>query len=192
MLQAIGRLLSWLWGGLDALRKVLHLLLLLLIFGTVWAVFSRSIPLVPDGAALVIAPQGPLVEQLTGDPVERALADSLSRAPTQTLLRDVVEAIDSARDDDRISSLYLDLGGLAGAGLPKLGEVASAVDRFRESGKPVIAFADFYDQGQYYIAAHADEIYLDPHGVAFIDGYANYGLFVKDAIEKLSIDWNVF
>src|SRR4030095_5254729 len=79
-----------------------------------------------------------------------------------------------------------------GAGVPKLAEIASAVNYFRESKKPVIAFSDLYDQGQYYVADHADEIYLDPQGVAFIDGFANYGLFVKDAIDKLAIDWNVF
>ncbi|HEX9773736.1 MAG TPA: signal peptide peptidase SppA [Steroidobacteraceae bacterium] len=192
MFSALGRLLGWIWGGFDALRKVLHLILLLLLFGSVWAMFSRSIPFVPDGAALVIAPQGPIVEQLTGDPIERALADSLRQVPAQTLLRDLVDAIEGARDDSRITALYLDLGGMTGAGVPKLAEVAAAVDSFRESGKPVIAFGDFYDQSQYYIAAHADEIYLDPQGVAFIDGYANYGMFVKDAIDKLAIDWNVF
>jgi protease-4 len=180
------------WGGLDALRKVLHLILLLVLFGALWAAFSRSIPLVPHGAALVIAPQGPIVEQLTGDPIERAIADSLRQMPTQTLLHDLVEAIRGARDDDRIRALYLDLGGMEGLGVAKLAEITAAIDAFRESGKPVIAFSDFYEQGQYYLAAHADEIYLDPQGVAFIDGFANYGLFVKDAIDKLAIDWNVF
>jgi len=192
MLSALGRLLGWLWGGLDTLRKLLHLILLLVLFGGLWAVFSRSIPFVPDKAALVVAPQGPIVEQLSGDPIERALADSLRQAPSQTLLRDLVEAIREARDDARITALYLDLGGMKGGGVAKLAEVTAAIDSFRESGKPVIAFSDFYEQGQYYVAAHADEIYLDPQGVAFIDGFANYGLFVKDAIDKLAIDWNVF
>ena len=76
MLSALGRLLGWLWGGLDTLRKILHLVLLLALFGGLWAAFSHSIPFVPDNAALVIAPQGPIVEQLTGDPIERALADT--------------------------------------------------------------------------------------------------------------------
>ena len=75
MFRAAGKLLHWVWSGLDGLRKVLHLVLLLVLFGTLWAAFSRSIPLVPDKAALVIAPQGPLVEQFTGDPLERAVAD---------------------------------------------------------------------------------------------------------------------
>ena len=191
-MRAIRRLLHWIWAGLDGLRRVLHLLLLLMVFAVIGALFSRPIPLVPDKAALVIAPVGPLVEQYSGDPLERAVTDSLRQGPTETRLRDVVEAIDAAKGDERISSLYLDLGGLEGGGTAKLQEIAAAVDRFRKSGKPVIAFGEFYDQPQYYIAAHADEIYLDPLGIAYIDGFANYGLFVKDAIDKLSVDWNVY
>jgi protease IV len=192
MLHAIGRLLRWIWSGLDGLRKVLHLVLLLALFGVVLGLFSRPIPLVPDKAALVIDPQGPLVEQLTGDPLERALAQSLRSQPTETLLRDVVDAIEAAAEDDRISSLYLDLGGLDGGGLAKLEEVAAAIDEFRATGKPVIAYGDFYEQNQYYLAAHADEIYLDPMGAAYVDGYANYGVFLKDALDKLSVDVNIF
>ncbi len=192
MFRLIERVLKWIWHGLDGLRKVLHLVLLLLIFSFVWLAFSRPIPLVPDKAALVIAPAGPLVEQLSGDPFERALGEALRRQPSETLLRDVVEAIESAADDKRISALYLDLGGLESSGLAKLREIADAIDVFRESGKPVIAFGDFYDEAQYYLAARADESYLDPHGLIYIDGFANYGLFVKDALEKLSIDWNIF
>ncbi len=191
-MRAIRKVLHWIWLGLDGLRKILHLLLLLLIFGVIGTLFSRPIPFVPDRAALVIAPQGPLVEQFTGDPLERAIADVLRQGPVETRLRDVVDAINAARKDDRISSLYLDLGGLDGGGTAKLQDVAAAIDAFRKAGKPVIAFGEYYDQPQYYLAAHADEIFLDPQGMAFIDGFANYGLFVKDALDKLSIDWNVF
>jgi protease-4 len=192
MFRAIGRVLHWIWSGLDGLRKVLHLVLLLVLFGAVVGVFSRPIPIVPSKAALVIDPQGPLVEQLTGDPLERAFARALRSQPTETLLRDVVDAIEAGADDDRISALYLDLGGLAGGGLAKLQEVATAVDDFRASGKPVIAYGNFYEQTQYYVAAHADEIYLDPMGAAYVDGFANYGIFLKDALDKLSIDVNIF
>jgi protease-4 len=191
-MRAIRKLLHWIWLGLDGLRKILHLLLLLLIFGVIGSLFSRPIPFVPDRAALIIAPQGPLVEQFKGDPLERAIADVLRQGPVETRLRDVVDAINAARKDDRISSLYLDLGGLDGGGTAKLQDVAAAIDAFRKAGKPVIAFGEYYDQPQYYLAAHADEVFLDPQGMAFIDGFANYGLFVKDALDKLSIDWNVF
>jgi protease-4 len=192
MFRAIGRFLRWAWSGLDGLRKVLHLALLLVIFGALWGLFSRPIPLVPDQAALVIAPQGPLVEQFTGDPLERAVAESLRRLPSETLLRDLVDAIDAARDDARISVLFLDLGGMDGAGLAKLQDVGDAIERFRAGGKQVIAYGDYYDQSQYYLAAHADEVYLDPDGFAYVDGFARYGMFVREAIDKLAIDWNIF
>ena len=192
MFRAIGKLLHWIWSGLDGLRKVLHLVLLLVLFGSLWGLFSRSIPLVPEEAALVVAPQGPLVEQLSGDPLERAVAEILRQQPTQTLLRDVVDAIDAAAGDSRISALYLDLGGLEGTGLAKLEEVARAIAKFRASGKPVIAYGDFYDQRQYYLAAQADEVYLDPQGIVYLDGFANYGLYFKDTIDKLAADWNIF
>ena len=109
-MRAIRKLLHWIWAGLDGLRKILHLLLLLLVFGVIGAIFSRPIPLVPDRAALVIAPLGPLVEQFSGAPLERAISEVLRQGPTETRLRDVVEAIDAASKDERISSLYLDLG----------------------------------------------------------------------------------
>ncbi len=192
MFRVIGRVLHWIWSGLDGLRKLLHLVLLLVLFGAFVGIFSRPIPIVPGKAALVIDPQGPLVEQLAGDPLERAIARALRSQPAETLLRDVVDAIEAGADDDRISALYLDLGGLSGGGQAKLEEVAAAVDDFRASGKPVIAYGDFYEQSQYYVAAHADEIYLDPMGAAYVDGYANYGIFLKDALDKLSIDVNIF
>ena len=113
-MRAIHRVLHWIWAGLDGLRKVLHLVLLLLVFALIGALFSRPIPFVPDRAALVVAPQGPLVEQFTGDPFERAVAEAVSRATPETRLRDVVDAITAARKDERISSIYLDLGGLDG------------------------------------------------------------------------------
>src|SRR6476469_2378959 len=100
-MRAIRRILHWIWVGLDGLRKVLHLVLLLLIFAIVGSLFSHSNPLVPSKAALVIRPEGPLVEQLSGDPVERALAETLHQAPVETRLRDLIEGIQTARDDAR-------------------------------------------------------------------------------------------
>ena len=62
------------WRGLDGLRKVLHLILLLVVFGVLLVALSPSMPIVPQRAALVLAPQGAIVEQLAGDPFERAVA----------------------------------------------------------------------------------------------------------------------
>ena len=86
----------------------------------------------------------------------------------------------------------LDLGHMAGGGVAKLEEVAAAIRDFRTSGKKVIAFGEGYDQAQYYIAAQADEIYLDPQGLVLIDGFGYYRTFLKGVIDKLAVDVNVF
>ncbi|MFL6620137.1 MAG: signal peptide peptidase SppA [Povalibacter sp.] len=191
-MKAIATFFSFLWRGLDALRKVLHLIVLLVVFGVILAVLSPHIPVVPTSAALVIAPQGALVEQLSGDPFERAVAEAYGSGNAETLVRDLVEAIEAAKKDERIKVLVLDLGGMSGGGIAKLEELAAAVRDFRATGKRVIALGEGYDQSQYYLAANADDVFLDPQGFVFIEGYGYYRTFLKGAIDKLDVDVNIF
>jgi protease-4 len=189
MIKAI---LSGIWRGLDGLRKVLHLILLVVIFGViVWAV-SSSMPPFPQRAALVIRPEGRLVEQLSGDGVQRAIESAQGQQRQETLLWDLVDAIRAGATDNRIRVLVLDLDKMEGAGQPMLEELASAIGRFRASGKPVIAYGTTFDQGQYYLAAQADKIYLDPTGYVMIEGYSRYSLYFKGLLQKLGVDVNVF
>jgi protease IV len=185
-------ILGAIWRGLDGLRKVLHLILLIVIFGTiVWAV-SSSMPPLPGRAALVIRPEGRLVEQLSGDPVQRAIESAQGQQRQETLLWDLVDAIRGAAADHRIRVLVLDLDKMEGAGQPMLEELASAIGQFRASGKPVVAYGTTFDQEQYYLAAQADKIYLDPTGYVMIEGYSRYPLYFKGLLQKLGVDINVF
>jgi protease IV len=191
--NVLRRVLSGIWRGLDALRKVLHLVLLLVILGLIIAVLHGSIPRVPDTAALVIKPEGQLVEQLSGEPLQRAVAQAQGEEHPETLLWDLVDAIHGAVNDRRIKVLVLDLDDLGGTdGLPPLQELAGAIREFRASGKKVIAFGTSFLRDQYYLAAQADEVYLDPMGFVLIDGYGHYPLYFKDALDKLDVDLNVF
>jgi len=183
---------SALWRGLDGLRKFLHLVLLLLIFGIIVGALRTTIPVLPDKAALVIRPEGRIVEELTGDPVERALEKVQGSLRSETLLWDLKDAIEAARDDDRIQALVLDLERFTGAGQPTMQELTGAIDEFRASGKKVVAQGSVFLQAQYYIAAHADEVWLDPLGFVLIDGYDRFVMYYKGALEKLGIDMNVF
>src|SRR5256885_93587 len=90
------------WRILEGLRRVLHLILLLIIFGFVLAALHTSIPSVPRSAALVVAPEGELVEQLATDPVRRALGQASGGPAPETLLKDVIDAIQMAKGDSRI------------------------------------------------------------------------------------------
>jgi protease-4 len=180
------------WRILEGIRRVLHLILLLVVFGFILAALHTSIPNVPHSAALVITPEGEIVEQLASDPVRRAFGQASGGPAPETLLRDVTDAIAAAKTDERIKLIVLDLGTLDSSGLSKLQEIGAALREFRAAGKRVVVAADSLDQTQYYLAAQAGEVYLDPMGLVYLDGFSYYRMFLRDAIDKLGVDVNVF
>ena len=178
----------YLWRGLDALRRALHLLLLLGLLALLVASLRGSIPRLPERGALVIRPSGDIVEQLSGAPLERAVNEAQGQSAPQTLLWDLTTAIRNAAGDARIQALLIETDDLGGAGQAKLEELASAIAEFRHSGKKVIAQGSYFLQSQYYLAAQADEVYLDPFGFVLLPGYDRYRMFFKEAIDKLAVD----
>lgn len=192
VLQGFWAVLKGVWYALDGLRKILHLILLLVLFGVLLAASQSEIPFVPDQAALVLAPQGRIVEELSGDPLDRALSHIGGEGGAESRIRDLVDVVDQARDDDRITALVLDLERLEGAGLPLLQNLAQSIRWFRESGKKVYAYAESYSQRQYFLAAQADEVYLDPMGYVLLEGYGYYRTYLRGTLDKLAVDVNVF
>jgi protease-4 len=187
-----GRVIGTAWTLIDGFRKLLHLFLLLGLFLIVVAALSRPGPRVPGAAALLIAPQGVLVDQLSGDPLDQALARAQGSALQETLLKDLLDAIRAAKDDERIKALVLQTDGMSGAGLSKLQELAEELAAFKESGKPVFAVGDGFTRDQYHLAAQADEILMHPMGFVLVDGYSRFQPYFKSAIDKLFIDFNVW
>jgi len=188
----IGRIFVGIWRGLDGLRKFLHLVVLLTMFGFVVGALRTSIPHIADGSALVIAPKGEIVEQLSGSPVDQALARVQGDAREETLLWDLVDALKAAKKDARIAAVVLDLNSMTAGGQPTLAELTAAIKDFRSSGKKVVAHATSFMQESYYVAAAADEIYLDPLGLIAIDGYERYRTYYKDLFDKLGVEVNLF
>jgi protease-4 len=144
--------------------------------------------LVDEGSALVIAPNGAIVEELAGDPTELALNKMLGSEQLEVLLRDIVDGIEKAKDDERISSILIDTRSFGGASLNKLHMIGEALNDFRESGKPVISIIDNAAQNQYYLAAQADEILLHPEGGVMLEGYGNYPMYYKGMLDKIDAD----
>ena len=163
---------------------------LLLIVGGVAG--NRLAHTIKDGSVLVLQPKGELVEQYSIEPLQRALQSLSGEPPKQVQMRDLVGAIDTAAHDGRISRILLLPDELKGGGFAALREVGAALDRFRAAGKPVIVWGVNFDQGQYYLAAHADRILLDPQGGVMITGLASYRLFYKDLLDKLGVDVHLF
>lgn len=177
-----------LWHGLDVLRRVLHLLLMLALLALVIIGLRGSIPHLPERGALIVHPSGDIVEQLAGEPLQRALSEAQGESAPETLLWDLTRAIRAARTDNHIQALLIETDDLASVGQPELEELAAAISDFRASGKKVIAHGSYFLQGQYYLAAQADEVYLDPFGFVMLPGYDLYRMYLKDAVDKLAVD----
>ena len=188
-------LLARLLLGLDGLRRFLvNVLFFGLLVGLAVAALSGRAK-VPDAAALVIHPEGTIVEQLSGaDPVKRLVAESagVGSAAKETLLKDLLDAIRAAKVDKRIKALYLDVDDMSGTGMTKLRDLRAAIGDFRKSGKKVVAYSDGMMQGQYYLAAQADEVYLHPQGMVILEGFGRWRNYYKAGLDRYGIDVHVF
>ncbi len=191
----IARFFVGLWDAVNFTRRLVFnlvfLLVLLVVAGAIMSDGGR--PLLPR-TTLVIAPEGKLVEQYTSDPASRALARALGdRGAGEVQLRDLLRAIDAARDDKRIERVLLRTDRMEFSGYAAIREVAAAIARLRASGKQVVAFGDNFDQGQYLLAAQANEVYLDPMGGLMLEGLGRYRQYYREGLQdKLGVDVHLF
>ncbi|UHQ55032.1 MULTISPECIES: signal peptide peptidase SppA [Microbulbifer] len=189
----IRRFFGGIGGAITWLRRVftnLLFLLVLLFIGMV--IFGKEEQLtIPQGAALRVAPTGFLVDEMSPP---RSFPGLLGGppGPVETRVKDVVDAIDFAARDKRISSVVLELDYLMGANLSKLEEIGAALQRFKAADKPVYAIGDNYTQAQYFLASHADKIYLNPMGSVLLTGFGSYRNYFKSALDKLKVNFHVF
>jgi protease-4 len=191
--SAIGRFFGWIWKFAVIVYRTLFVLSLLVGLFVMWTVLKGgSHAPIEDNVALVLAPSGALVEQFDRDPGQQLFERLSGEEPSQTLLRDLIEALDLARDDRRIAFAVLKLDALTDAGLPQLEELGAAMKRFQASGKKVIAYSPWYEQAPFYAAAQADEIVVDPLGMVHIEGFSTYNNYFKEALDKLGVQMNVF
>lgn len=177
----------------DVLRRLVFLLFMLFVAATLYLAWQGGPPIkVDDGIAMVIVPLGQIVDQDDADPRERVAEQLLGEEPTTTVLNDMLDAIDAAAEDRRIKMLFLKLDTGFTSGQAQLEELAAAVARFKASGKPVHAWAPDMGQSEYFLAAQADRIYIDPMGMVFFPGFENYPLYFSEALDKLGVTVNVF
>lgn len=184
VLRFIGR-------SFDFVARGVFYLLVGLTLAVLAALFMHPAPQVPQGAALVLRPTGTIVEQAVLDePFALLRAGGVSAG--RAVLSEQLEAIRAARDDDRIAALVIETDRLQGGGLSKLAELREAIAAFKASGKPVLARGDHFDQAQYYLASAADEVHLSPDGFVLLRGLARYGMYFKEALDRLGVKVHVF
>ncbi len=185
-------LLGKLWGAVDTSRRfVMNIVFLFIVIALVAVLLMPGRPGLKDKTALVLALDGRIVEQRSGDSLSSALNQLDDELPQQTQLRDIVAVLDAAAKDPKIDRVVLQLDGFGGAGLATLREVAQAIGRFKASGKQVVAWGGYYTQPGYYLAAHADEVYLHPMGMVMLEGYGRHRNYYKAALDRIGVSANV-
>ncbi len=196
----IARFFVGLWNVMNFTRR---LILNLVFFGLLFVFLAVMAAVMASGGGnakplherttLVIAPEGKLVEQFSTDPLTRALTKSMGDKSGEVQLRDLLRAIDAARDDKKIERVFLDVDKLQASGFASMREVAAALARLRASGKQVVAFGENLDQNQYLLAAQANEVYLDPMGSLLLEGLGRYRQYFRQGLqEKLGVDVHLF
>ncbi len=190
---ALRRIFGGLWSALNWIRILLtNLIFLVILLVIIFSLSGKSSFTLPDEFALRLAPTGMLVDQRSYIDPATLLLSSSNPESGETLVRDVVDAINYAAADKRITTLVLELDALVGGGISKLQEIGQALEHFKASGKTIIAFGNNYTQDQYYLASYADQIYLNDMGAVLLTGYGSYRNYFKGALDKLQINFHVF
>jgi protease-4 len=192
VLSGIKRVWLFFWRALGTLRRaVFNLLFLALLIIFFVAVFKEEGQRVVNGSALILSPAGTVVDQSSYiDPIASVMGGEGDIR--ETLLSDMIKAVDAAAADSRIKVMVIQSDAMEHAGLSKLQELATAIARFRKSGKPVIAIGDSFNQEQYWLATQADQIVMNPMGEVLVQGYGVYTNYFKQALDKLEVNFHVF
>lgn len=201
-MQLIMRFLTYCWRVLNFIRDVVMnivFLVFVLLFAALVGIFTNlnkthNVILTGDQGALLLNLDGYLADNREETMSWQSALKELNNQhiPRQISTFDVVYTVEQAAKDERIRGLVLDLNFFEGADLPALEYVGQAINTFKTSNKPVIAFADSLSQSQYLLASYADEIYINPIGHVDITGLRQESLYFKSLLDKLDTTAHVF
>jgi protease-4 len=180
LMRFLKKLFVWLLSIIGALTLIVALLITACIVFVPMA--GKSIP---EQVILEVDLEKPLVEYVPQDPLAQAL---MGREIT---VRDVVEALERASEDERVTGLVARVGA-APMGLAVIQEIRDAVKKFGESGRFTVAYAETFGEfgpgnGAYYLATAFDEIYLQPSGDIGLTGLMYQSPFVRGTLDKLKV-----
>ena len=141
---------------------------------------------VPDKSILTIDLSRSIVDLNPGKTLQEAIAGEANRVIE---LKSVLNSIDAATKDKRILAIYLDgsSGKLSSTGFATLKEVRTALERFRATGKKIIAYNIDLDKRDYYLSSVANQIFINPMGSVDINGFRSETMFFKNAFDKYGI-----
>lgn len=151
---------------------------------------------VKDNSMLVVDLSTPIMDCVVEDPMSRFSPESLIlgggvQDENTLALKDLTDAITRAATDDRIKGMVLSGSGFGG-GMAQLMAVEKALKAFKESGKPIVSYAENYTQGEYILKSLSTKLFLNPNGGVDLKGLATQMPFYKGFLEKYGIDVQIF
>lgn len=180
------------WKILVAIKDGLALLLLLLFFSLIFAALnSAPNPAQVRDGTLLLDLNGFVSEQPAAvDPLE--ILTSGSAPIREYRQRDLTRSLKLAITDDRIKAVVLDLDGFLGGGQSSLSAIGEQLAALKKAGKPIYAYATSYTDDGYQLAAHANEIWLNPLGGVMLTGPGGSQPYIAGFIEKYGITANIY
>ena len=182
------------WGRrITSLRNFIVNAVFLLFFVVILSALlsTPDQPEISANSALFIAPTGTLVEQVNPPKDWR---DLIFQPADQGLIEigDVLNSIDLAAQDDRITTLVLKLDQLSGLTSSRAISIGERLAAFRETGKTVLAYTQYSGQFQYLAASYADKVFLHPMGSIVLSGLGGDRLYFAGMLEKLRVKMHIF
>ena len=107
--------------------------------------------------------------------------------PKTIALKQVLDNIEKAKLDDKIKAIYINTSYVS-AGISQIEEIRNKLLEFKQTGKPIIAYSEVYNQAAYYLSSVANKVYLNPEGIVEIKGLSASIMFYKGLLDKLDID----
>ncbi len=170
---------------------ITSLIKLMVLFGLIGSASLGSTVEIKPNSVLKIDLAQPIIDAPNSDPLSSINIMTLEMEQPISLLS-ALKAIETAADDDNIEGIYLRIDPMSVCSTATLEELRSALERFKESGKFIIAHNDTYTQGAYYLSSVADQVYAQPEGMILLQGLSSQTPFFKGLLDKLDITVEVF
>ena len=106
-------------------------------------------------------------------------------------LFEIISAIEIATSKEDIKVLFMDLTYLD-ISFTGILEIGTALNEFKQAGKKIVAYSDFFDKKNYLLASYADSIFLNQDGMVLLDGFSSQKPFIRQFLEKLNIGVSTF
>lgn len=189
----IAKIWRWIGAVQHGILRIFGLFVIGFLFiAFVGSLFSSDEFKMTDNGVLVFAPAGRVVEEPTTANFADPMALIGGGPGPEIMLRDVVEGFRMAAADEDVSTIIVNLENYGGATPAAMHQIGAEMSAFREAGKEIIVYGDNYGMGSYFLAAHADTVYLHDMGGTDVTGYAVYRTFFRSLLDRLMVTVNVY